>query len=130
MITEERLREIALEAAEKFSQWQELPVAHDLAEYVLEYLREAVAEERAWQPIETAPAGQEVLIAYWRWRNSMLPGSIIVQSARRTELHGPGIWSWVVSDNKHGPFPIRRYSAGDILGWRPLPLPPPPGEPA
>lgn len=81
---------------------------------------------QGWRPIETAPNGQEVLIAYWRWRNSMSPGTIIVQSAMRTEIHGPGIWSWVVSDNKHGPFPIRGWSDGDIIGWMPLPSAPAP----
>lgn len=77
-----------------------------------------------WRAIETAPNDQEVLIAYWRWRNSVSPGTIVVQSAMRTEFHGPGIWSWVVSDNKHGPFPIRGWCDGDIVGWMPLPAAP------
>jgi len=80
-----------------------------------------VREMDGWQPIETAPKDQEVLIAYWRWRNSMSPGTIVVQSASLTEHHGKGIWSWVVSDNKHGPFPIRGWCDGDLLGWQPLP---------
>lgn len=88
----------------------------------LEALRALVAAAEAgrWRPIETAPKGEEVLIAYWRWRNSMSPGSVVVQSAMQTEYHGPGIWSWVVSDNKHGPFPIRGWSNGDMIGWRPI----------
>lgn len=77
-----------------------------------------------WRTMDSAPKGEEVLIAYWRWRNSMSPGSIVVQSATLTEFHGPGIWSWVVSDNKHGPFPIRGWSDGDMLGWMPLPASP------
>lgn len=81
-----------------------------------------------WRAIETAPNEQEVLIAYWRWRNSMSPGTIVVQSAMRTEFHGPGIWSWVVSDNKHGPFPIRGWCDGDIVGWQPLPAAPQQGD--
>lgn len=80
----------------------------------------AAAEAGRWRPIETAPKGEEVLIAYWRWRNSTSPGSVVVQSAMQTEYHGPGIWSWVVSDNKHGPFPIRGWSNGDMIGWRPI----------
>jgi hypothetical protein len=74
-----------------------------------------------WQDISTAPTNTEVLIAYWRWRNSVSPGSKVVQSAMKTELHGEGIWSWVVNDNKFGPYPIRGYSDGDMLGWMPLP---------
>jgi hypothetical protein len=78
--------------------------------------------------MDSAPKDQEVLIAYWRWRNSMSPGSVMIQSASLTEHHGPNIWSWVVSDNKHGPFPIRGWSDGDILGWRPLPAAPIPED--
>jgi hypothetical protein len=86
--------------------------------------REGMRRAAQWRPIETAPKDEEVLIAYWRWRNSMSPGSVVVQSARQTEFHGDGVWSWVVSDNKHGPCPIRGWSEGDIIGWMPLPTPP------
>lgn len=98
---------------------------HAAAEAVLAALgltpTPVAAEPVAWQPIETAPREQEVLIAYWRWRSSMSPGSIIVQSARQVEYHGSEIWSWVVEDNKHGPFPIRGWCDGDMIGWQPLP---------
>lgn len=104
-------------------------VSQDI-KFALEYLAKATAalgaagEPVAWQPIETAPREQEVLIAYWRWRSSMSPGSIIVQSARQVEYHGSEIWSWVVEDNKHGPFPIRGWCDGDMIGWQPLPAAP------
>lgn len=79
---------------------------------------------QGWQTMDSAPKDEEVLIAYWRWRNSVSTGSIVVQSASQTQFHGDDIWSWVVSDNKHGPFPIRGWSDGDMIGWMPLPAGP------
>lgn len=90
---------------------------------LLEHIAELEARTE-WRDIESAPKDEEVLVAYWRWRNSMSPGSVVVQSAMLTEHHGKGIWSWVVSDNKHGPFPLRGYCEGDLIGWLPLPSAP------
>lgn len=47
-----------------------------------------------------------------------------VHRARWTdEIHGTGIFGWVVDDCKHGPYPLRGYTL--VRHWQPLPAPPP-----
>lgn len=80
--------------------------------------QEAMQAPVAWQPIETAPNECEVLVWF---------GPIVgVKSALRTELLGPGIWSWCVDDEKFDPHPVRRYCAPFPTHW--MPLPPSPKE--
>jgi hypothetical protein len=123
------LRE-TMQACKKLTPWETAPKVTKKKWLALAAgtLEAALSEPEGWQDMESAPRDTEVVIAYWLWRNSISPGSAVVQSARLTEFHGKGIWSWVVSDNKHGPFPIRGWCAGDILGWRPLPAAPIAGD--
>lgn len=72
-----------------------------------------------WQPMETAPLYTEVLLAYVRH------GKWEVKSATKTDhVHGEGIWSWCVDDNKFGPYPIHGYVSETGMRWMPLPEPP------
>jgi len=71
-----------------------------------------------WQPIETAPRdGREILVFF---RN---------KGVRQVSWQDP--WGenpdhalWCVDDDKHGPYPLRGYSAGADTHWQPLPEPP------
>lgn len=49
-----------------------------------------------WQPIGTAPQNEPVLVSDWKGY-------------------------WLVTDNKHGPYPLR---GGHPTHWMPLPEPP------
>ena len=35
------------------------------------------------------------------------------------QIHGPGIFGWVVDDCKHGPYSLRGYTV--VSHWQPLP---------
>lgn len=77
-------------------------------------MRESVA-----QPMSTAPKDGSTILVFFR-RHGWVSVSWDSQ-----EDEGPKskYAHWHVDDFKHGPYPVRGYSAEDCLGWMPLPAP-------
>ena len=70
-------------------------------------------ETSGWQPIETAPKGEDEEILVYCQHGYYVVTWIV------EDRHSSG-W-WYVHDNKHGPYALR----GDgPTHWQPLPLPP------
>jgi hypothetical protein len=77
---------------------------------------EALRKDAEWQPIETAPKdGTEILVSF-----NGLGVKCVAWTTRwddPTDEHA----HWHIDDNKNDPHPLRGYSEGDELGWKPLP---------
>jgi hypothetical protein len=74
-----------------------------------------------WRDIATAPRDGTDILVYFSGR---LRG---VWKVSWENIHGdrtPTDGIWCVDDNKHGPYALRGYSAGDDTLWMPLPSPP------
>lgn len=95
----------------------------DVADKQAERLRAAIALMRgqSWQPIETAPKNEPVIV--------VMRGQQFVawfqddESDPEFEVGFSSDWDqcWLVTDNKHGPYPLR---GGRPTHWQPLPAPP------
>mgnify|MGYP003501912451 FL=1 len=77
-----------------------------------------------WQPIETAPKDGTDILVYFAPITGRLSGWWKVSWENLYGDRTPADGSWCVDDNKHGPYPLRGYCAGDDTHWMPLPEPP------
>jgi hypothetical protein len=78
----------------------------------------AQVEAMRGEPIETAPRNGTMILVFFRrkgWRAVTWEDPWGEDPARAI---------WCVNDDKHGPYPLRGYMAGDDTHWMPMPIPP------
>lgn len=77
-----------------------------------------------WRPIESAPRDGTDILVYFAPITGRITGAWKVSWENLYGERTPEDGSWCVDDNKHGPYPLRGYCAGDATHWQPLPASP------
>lgn len=95
-------------------------------DFVAGYQAAWSAAQPQWLPIDTAPRDGTVVFVYFKGKGWLT----VSWDSQEDEGSRSEYAHWHVDDDKHGPYPLRGYSAGDDVAWMPRDaLPTPPTQP-